>query len=88
MFYLHCLRKEGVNADIIAYNPKTLSIPQHFLTEATPIATTPSQHLPHSFFARPAEVVAPELIGCLLVKRMAPQFPDPGTNTKGMLQAL
>ena len=39
--------------------------------KATPIATTPSQHLPQSFFARPAEVVAPELIGCLLVKRQA-----------------
>jgi len=26
-------------------------------------------HLPPSFFARPAEQVAPELIGCLLVKR-------------------
>jgi len=25
--------------------------------------------LPQSFFARPAEVVAPDLIGCLLVKR-------------------
>ena len=37
--------------------------------KATPIATTPSQHLPQSFFARPAEQVAPELIGCLLVKR-------------------
>jgi DNA-3-methyladenine glycosylase len=41
-------------------------------SEATPIAT-PSTHalpvLPQSFFARPAEVVAPELIGCLLVKR-------------------
>jgi DNA-3-methyladenine glycosylase len=39
---------------------------------ATPIATTPSQHLPalpQSFFARPAEDVAPDLIGCLLVKR-------------------
>ena len=39
---------------------------------ATPIATTPSQHppaLPQSFFARPAELVAPDLIGCLLVKR-------------------
>jgi len=36
---------------------------------AIPIATTPSQHLPQSFFARPAEQVAPELIGCLLVKR-------------------
>jgi len=38
-------------------------------TKVTPIATTPSQHLPQSFFASPAEVVAPELIGCLLVKR-------------------
>lgn len=27
------------------------------------------QHLPPSFFARPCEQVAPELIGCLLVKR-------------------
>ena len=27
--------------------------------------------LPQSFFARPAELVAPELIGCLLVKRQA-----------------
>ncbi|MEB3319084.1 MAG: DNA-3-methyladenine glycosylase [Cyanobacteriota bacterium] len=31
--------------------------------------TTPP--LPPSFFARPAEVVAPELIGCRLVKRLA-----------------
>jgi DNA-3-methyladenine glycosylase len=38
---------------------------------AIPIATTPSQHLPKAFFARPAEQVAPELIGCLLVKRQA-----------------
>ena len=37
--------------------------------KATPIATTHSQHLPQSFFARPAEVVAPELIACLLVKK-------------------
>jgi len=39
------------------------------IPQATPIATTPSQHLPPSFFARPAEQVAPDLIGCLLVKR-------------------
>ena len=56
--------------------------------EATPIATTLSQHLPHAFFARPAEVVAPELIGCLLVMRLAPKFPNPGTNAEGLLQAL
>jgi len=40
---------------------------------ATPKATKTlpvlPDHLPQSFFARPAEVVAPELIGCLLVKR-------------------
>ena len=41
------------------------------IPQATPIATTPSQNLPQSFFARPAEQVAPELIGCLLVKRQA-----------------
>jgi len=40
-------------------------------SQATPIATTPSLHLLPSFFARPAEQVAPELIGCLLVKRQA-----------------
>ncbi len=36
------------------------------------MATTLSQRLPalpQLFFARPAELVAPELIGCLLVKR-------------------
>ena len=36
-----------------------------------PIATTPSQPLSHTFFCRPAEQVAPDLIGCLLVKRQA-----------------
>jgi DNA-3-methyladenine glycosylase len=39
--------------------------------QAIPIATTPSQSLPRSFFARPAELVAPDLIGCLLVKHQA-----------------
>ena len=38
------------------------------LTKASPTATTPSQHLPQTFFARPAEQVAPKFIGCLLVK--------------------
>ena len=38
---------------------------------ATPIAATPTQHLPQAFFCRPAEQVAPELIGCLLVKRQS-----------------
>ena len=42
---------------------------------ATPIATHPITKtfsaLPQTFFARPAELVAPDLIGCLLVKRKA-----------------
>jgi DNA-3-methyladenine glycosylase len=32
-------------------------------------SSPPTSGLPASFFARPAELVAPELIGCLLVKR-------------------
>ena len=38
---------------------------------ATPIATKHFPALPHAFFCRSAEVVAPELIGCRLVKRQA-----------------
>ncbi|QBE69400.1 DNA-3-methyladenine glycosylase II [Synechococcus sp. WH 8101] len=41
-------------------------------TAATPIATTTIQDLPslpQAFFSRPAQLVAPDLIGCLLVKR-------------------
>ncbi|MCX5967126.1 MAG: hypothetical protein NTV57_05695 [Cyanobacteria bacterium] len=30
------------------------------LTQATPIATKPSQNLPYAFFCRPAELVAPK----------------------------
>ena len=41
--------------------------------KANPIATQSIRQdfpaLPHAFFCRPAEVVAPELIGCRLVKR-------------------
>ena len=33
------------------------------------VPTHRDQPLPQSFFARPAEHVAPDLIGCLLVKR-------------------
>ena len=39
--------------------------------QATPKAIEDLPALPQSFFARPAELVAPELIGCLLVKRQA-----------------
>ena len=42
-----------------------------FANQDTPVATTPLQDLPafsQAFFARPAEVVEPELIDCLLVK--------------------
>lgn len=44
-----------------------ISIPKK--PQSTPIATTLPQHLPQSCFARPVELVAPELIGHLLVKR-------------------
>jgi DNA-3-methyladenine glycosylase len=44
-------------------------------SQATPIASTPITNdfpaLPQAFFARPAQAVAPALIGCLLVKRQA-----------------
>jgi DNA-3-methyladenine glycosylase len=46
--------------------PKNAASPR-----ATPIASTLFQAIPQPFFARPAEQVAPELIGCLLVKRQA-----------------
>ena len=49
------------------------ALPRLLSAQATPIATTPITKdfpaLPHPFFVRPAEAVAPELIGCLLVKR-------------------
>ncbi|MCX5947387.1 MAG: DNA-3-methyladenine glycosylase [Cyanobacteria bacterium] len=35
------------------------------------MATTLSQSLPQFFFCRPADLVAPELVGCLLVKRQS-----------------
>ena len=38
---------------------------------ATQPITTDFPVLTHAFFCRPAEVVAPELIGCRLVKRQA-----------------
>jgi DNA-3-methyladenine glycosylase len=54
----------------MALPPAGVSIPQYTQPhQATSIATTLPQHLPQSFFARPAELVAPDLIGCLLVKR-------------------
>jgi len=41
------------------------------VAQIPPIAADHPPALPRSFFARPAEVVAPELVGCLLVKRQA-----------------
>ena len=41
------------------------------MAQIPPIAADHPPALPRSFFARPAEVVAPELVGCLLVKRQA-----------------
>ena len=45
------------------------SFPSHSI--ATQPITKDFPALPKSFFCRPAEVVAPELIGCRLVKRQA-----------------
>jgi len=53
--------------------PGAAICPKPFPSKATPIATKTlpalPDPLPQSFFCRPAEQVAPELIGCLLVKR-------------------
>jgi len=48
--------------------------------QATPIATKTLPALPQFFFARPAELVAPDLIGCLLVKRQ-----EDGSLTWGVI---
>jgi len=71
-----CLVVGTVNNFIVA--PKSISckLRQYtHLPQATPIATKTlpalPDPLPQSFFTRPAELVAPELIGCLLVKRQA-----------------
>jgi len=51
------------------FNPVYLS---HLQATPQPPQPPPSTFKPPpSFFARPAEVVAPALIGCLLVKRQA-----------------
>jgi DNA-3-methyladenine glycosylase len=62
-----------VRCDCPQYRPSSTARqqPSAIPYSATPIATTLSQHLPQSFFCRPAEQVAPELIGCLLVKCQA-----------------
>ena len=60
-----------MNGSIIAYSPTTRQHSSATPHTATPIATTLCQHLPKSFFTRPAEVFAPDLIGCLLVKCQA-----------------
>jgi len=45
-------------------------VPQYALSHSQSLHDLPDD-LPQSFVARPAEQVAPELIGCLLVKRQA-----------------
>ena len=47
-----------------------------------PQATSPA--LPQTFFARPAVQVAPDLIGCLLLKRQ----PQSSWSAKGFLRPL
>jgi hypothetical protein len=46
-----------------------VSTPQPFPHNATPKAINTFPAFPQAFFARPAELVAPELISYLLVKR-------------------
>jgi len=67
----HADAGDQVNVLIVAEGATSRQHPSAQPHTATPIATTPARHLPQSFFCRPAEVVAPELIGCLLVKRQA-----------------
>jgi len=50
-------------------NKNRFFLTARYCFQATPIATKTIPALPQSFFARPAEVVALELVGCLLVKR-------------------
>ena len=54
---------------IMALPPAGVSTPQPFPHKATPKAINTFPAFPQAFFARPAELVAPDLIGCLLVKR-------------------
>ena len=63
-----------MNTPNIIHLPASVRNPQHFLTEATSIATTTFQppHCPAPILLLPlSEEVVPELIGCLLVKRQS-----------------
>ena len=53
--HLGCEVSFGVGSKMASAHPP--------IPRATPIATTPSQHLPQSFFCRPAEQVSPDLVG-------------------------
>jgi len=65
--------KNSIYSDLPVYafaaNPSLLLIASSHPHQSHCRATPLSQALPQSFFCRPAGVVAPELIGCLLVKR-------------------
>ena len=56
---------------ILVAVPRRFTIRSLSRTDRYSPVVAPAQHLPQSFFARPAELVAPELIDCLLVKRQA-----------------
>jgi hypothetical protein len=58
-----------VYASILAPTAVVVSTPQPFPHNATPKAINTFPAFPQAFFARPAELVAPELISYLLVKR-------------------
>ena len=48
------------NLILLAHFPRSFSIPQHFLTEATPIATTLSQFLPPELLRPPRRAGCPQ----------------------------
>ena len=53
------------------------------ITKATPIATNPSQHLPQSFFCRPAEQVALKATLPATVIAAAPRATTPCLESLG-----
>lgn len=58
------------NTQSLYLSPKAENLPGNIeFARAAPIATPHLPSLPPSFFARPAEKVAPDLIGCCLVRQ-------------------
>jgi len=56
---------------ILVAVPRRFTIRSLSRTDRYSPVVAPAQHLPQSFFASPAEQVAPERIGCLMVKNLS-----------------